>query len=334
MRYVLVLVFACISLCYTYGTVNAESGRFPYNKGGFNVKSATTWGDRIFTGNVFFVDSGDGNASDDKSHGMKRAPYATMDFADGLCTANNGDIVIALPGHVETVIAAAGLDLNTAGVTWRGVGHGSARPTIRFTTATTADMNIDGANITMINFLFEARVEGLAQMIDINAADCELFNIETRDIDAIGSCTNFIVTDANADRLLIDGYRHIGTATAGDSPHPYSAISLTGGDDIIIRNFNIYGNFLGSGIIATTTDCTRVNIYNGQVWTENATDSAISVRASTGWVGPNVLAMLQDNAANITEAFFGGSMQFFSPLKIVNLAGEQATDSNITFSTD
>ncbi len=150
MRYILVLVLACISLCYAYGTVNAESGRFPYNKGGFNVKSATTWGNEVFTGNVFFVDSTDGNASDDPSHGMKRAPFATMDYADGRCTANNGDLVVVLPGHVETVIASAGLDLNTAGVTWRGIGRGSDRPTIRFTTATTADMNVDAQNITIV----------------------------------------------------------------------------------------------------------------------------------------------------------------------------------------
>lgn len=328
MRYILVLILACISLCYTYETVNAEKARYPFSKGGFNVNAAATWGNEVFTGQVFFVDSGDPNARDDAAHGMKRAPYATMDFADGLCTANNGDLVAVLPGHTETITAAAGLDLNTAGVTWRAIGRGSDRPTINFTTVVGADMNIDGANITMINFLFTGGFDALTGPIDINAADFSLIDCETRDV--TGQATDFIVTDANADRLLIDGWIHRGAAAAGG----VSAISLTGGDDILVRNFNLYGNFNLSGILATTTSCTRLDIHQGKIWTENATDSAISVLSSTGFIGPNIYAMVQDNAANITEALVGPSMQFMGDLIICNLVGEQGTQTNITYSTD
>ena len=114
-----------------------------------------------------------------------------------------------------------------------------------------------------------------------------------------------------------------GTATAGTN-HPLTAISLTGGDDIIIRNFNLYGNFAFSGIMATVTACTRLSIEGGKrfyIWTENATDSAIDVLTSTGRIGQNITAILQDDAANITEAFRGASMYFISPLPVVNAAG-------------
>jgi hypothetical protein len=329
-----------IPIGFLASQVEARETHFPHGISVYGVSVLPGIGGNVYTGNVKYVDSGASNNADTAQAGTKDYPFATMNYADTQMTDNNGDIIIVMPGHVEVVTAAGGLDLNKAGVTWLGLGEGSNRPTVRFTTATTSDINLDGANIVMYNFLFESRVEMLAAPIDINAADCRLLNIETRDIDSAGSATNFIVTDANADRLLIDGWRHIGTSTTGNN-HPISALSLTGGDDIIVRNFNIYGNFDIAAIMGTSTACTRLNINGGNsgnfsyIWTENATDTAISVLTSTGFIGPNIAAMLQDNAANITEAMVGASMQFIPPLPIVNLAGEQATATiNITTSQD
>ena len=317
--------------------VKADITPFPHGLSSFGVPVLPGIGGNIFADvNVYWVDSTDANASTG-ADGSIDTPFSTIDAAVGQCVANQGDVILVKPGHIETVTAAGGLDLDIAGITIIGIGQGSLRPTVRFTTATTADCDIDAANITIYNVLFEARVELLAQGIDVNAADCRLLGIETRDVTSVGSCTNFIVTDANADRLLIDGWKHIGTATAGTN-HPLTAISLTGGDDIIIRNFNLYGNFAFSGIMATVTACTRLSIEGGSgsyIWTENATDSAIDVLTSTGRIGQNITAILQDDAANITEAFRGASMYFISPLPVVNTAGEQtATTTNITLSTD
>ena len=44
--------------------------------------------------------------------------------------------------------------------------------------------------------------------------------------------------------------------------------------------------------------------------------------------------MLQDNAANVTEAVAGAAMQFMQPIRIVNLAGESSMETNITATTD
>jgi hypothetical protein len=44
--------------------------------------------------------------------------------------------------------------------------------------------------------------------------------------------------------------------------------------------------------------------------------------------------MLQDNAANITEALVGAAMQFMQPINLVNLAGESSMQTNIAASTD
>lgn len=297
-----------------------------YQYGGAPVGPA----DIFTTGNVFFVSSVVGKSG---WNGKVASPLSTIDAAVGKCTADKGDVIVALPGHIETVTAAAGLALDVAGIKLIGLGSGSLRPTINFTTAVGADMDVDAANITIKNFLFTGGFDALTGPIDINAADCSLINIETRDV--TGQATDFIVTDANADRLLIDGWIHRGAAAAGAD----TAITIVGGDDIVIRNFNLYGNFAVAGIENVTTAAVRINIGGGggwnYIWTANAADTAVTlVATTTGFVGPNIAAMLTDNAANITEAFVGAAAQFIQPLKIVNLAGESSMDTNITASTD
>lgn len=318
-------------------SVKAGVTPFPNGISSFGIPILPGIGNNIYTGNVYFVDNGDTNAADGAGGGTRSEPFNTIDFAVGQCTANNGDVIIVLPGHIETVTAAGGLDFDVAGITVICLGSGSDRPVVRLTSTTTSDVDIDAVNVTIIGMVFEARVELLAQAIDVNATDTTFINIETRDITSVGSCTNFIVADANADRLLIDGHRHIGTSTTGTG-NPVSVVSLTGGDDIVIKNIDYYGNFDYAGIMATGTACTRLRIggfnTHNQIWTENATDTVITVLASTGWIGPNIACILQDNAANITEAVVGTGMHFIQPIEIVNLAAESSTQTNITKSGD
>jgi len=283
-----------------------------------------------YPGQVFWVDSVNGS---DGNKGTFDRPFASIDYAVGRCTANRGDIIVAKAGHSETVTAAGGIALDVAGIALVGLGTGSLRPTINFTTAVGADINIDAANITIVNFLFTGGIDALTGPIDINAADFAMINCETRDV--TGQATVFIVTDNNSDRFLVSGWRHIGASAAGAT----CAIRVVGGADWVIENFNIYGNFSAAAIENLTTASSRVRIGGGSeqcyIWTENAADVAVTMQATaTGHIGPNINAMLQDNAANITEAFVGAACQFFQPINIVNLAGESSMQTNITASTD
>lgn len=289
-------------------------------------------------GNVYWVNNSsvlpeDGIAGSNGNDGSYHAPFASIDYAVGRCLANRGDIIAVMPGHVETVTAAGGLDLDVAGILIVGLGYGSKRANINFTTATTADMDVDADNITIMNFLFTGGIDALAGPIDVNAADFAMIGCETRDV--TGQATDFIVTDANANRFYISNWKHLGAAAAGAD----TAISIVGGDDWVIEDFDIYGNFAVAGIENVTTAANRARIGGGTrmsyIWTENAADVAVTmVATSTGWIGPNINAMLQDNAANITEAFVGAAMQFMQPINIVNLAGESSMQTNITASTD
>lgn len=257
-------------------------------------------------------------------------PCNSIDTTVGKCTASRGDVIHVLPGHVETVIAAGGLDLDVVGITLIGYGVGSNRPTINFTTATTADTDIDAANITMINFLFTGGIDALAGPLDVNSADFKLLACEYRDV--TGQCTDFCVADANADRMLVDGFVYRGDSAAGTN----SVFALIGNDNVVIRNFDIDGNFAVGGIDLRTTACVNVQTYNGRFRTRNAADIFIidTITGSTGAIGPGLYLRLQDNAANITEAITGATFVVYDDVFVVNLANEKAMLINWTASTD
>jgi len=283
-----------------------------------------------YGGNIFWVDSGSGSNNNDGTHVR---PYATLDFAVGKCTANNGDVIIVKAGHTETVTAAGGLDLDVAGITIMGLGNGSDRPTVNFTTAVGADMDVDADNITISNFLFTGGIDALTGPIDINAADFTMLDCETKDV--TGQATDFIVADTNANRLMIDGWTHRGAAAAGGA----SALQIVGGDGATVRNFFIDGNFDTAAIENVTTAATNLTINGGAngsyIRNRNSADVCFTaVATTTGNVGPNIYARIADNAANITEAFVGADMQFFQPIAIANADGEVGLNTNITASTD
>jgi hypothetical protein len=286
-------------------------------------------------GNVFFAQSVNANAKNDPGNGTRpETPFASIDYAVGLCTANKGDVIVVGPGHVETVSAAAGLAFDVAGITVLGLGSGTSRPTINIGTLTSATVTISAANVTLRNLIFVTTLDAVVTAIAISASDAKLYDIETRDTSAT-QCLDFITTTAAADRLHISDWVHRGDAAAGAN----TAISIVGGDGIVIENFNLYGNFVTAAIENKTTACTNCTFGGGSrvnyIWTKNSADVAITLAAtSTANIGPNINAMLTDNAANITEAFVSAGGRFFQPINIANLAGESSMQTNITASTD
>lgn len=243
------------------------------------------------------------------------------------------DTILIAPTHVETITAAAGLALNKAGLTLIGFGNGNRCPQINFTTAVGADMNVDAAGITIVNCRFTGGIDALTGPIDINAADCTLIDCITEDV--TGQATDFIVTDANADRLSLIRWTHRGAAAAGAD----TAISIVGGDNLVIEDPWIDGNFAVAAIENVTTAAVDLNIYGGAhrpgyLRTRNAADVLITVVSTTsGNIGPYLYGRLQDNAANITEALVGAAMQFQQPIGLVNADGERMMLTNITAST-
>jgi hypothetical protein len=121
-----------------------------------------------------------------------------------------------------------------------GLGKGDDRPTINFTTATTADIDIDAANVLIDNIYFDLTgIDELAAPIDVNAANFTIQNCEFLMADSGGQAVNAITTDANAGNMKVLNCKFLApNAGAND------AINLTGATNgVEIRNCFIAGDF-------------------------------------------------------------------------------------------
>lgn len=121
-------------------------------------------------GQVFFVDnspvlnSGQ-KAASNGNRGTFLDPFATLTYAvNTACVPGRGDIVFVGSNHKETLADAATLLLNCSGVAVIGLGAGSIRPTFTFTAATTANIPIAGANMSVQNLLFVANFAAVASV--------------------------------------------------------------------------------------------------------------------------------------------------------------------------
>jgi len=207
----------------------------------------TTFGDQVYqlggvpvageltTGNVFFVDSGTGsNSNDGKS---VDAPVATLDYAIGLCTATNGDIIYLFPGHAETTTAIAA---DVAGVTVIGIGRGRARPTLTATAAATDLIDVTAANFSIQNI----------RLVGTTATCTSLISIVANDFSCIGCSLEHgaapliaVIVTGGYDRFHFKDCLFLGTAA-----NPDCAIDLQGTGNCV--DWTVEGctfNYLGSG---------------------------------------------------------------------------------------
>jgi hypothetical protein len=134
---------------------------------------------------VLFVDSGATNAldADDGVHGHSfENPLATIDYAIGLCTADQGDVILVAAGHAETISGAAGIDLDVDDVTVVGLGVNDKRPKITYSAeASTFEINADNVTVRNLQFV-SSKTGGTTVAIDIKTGsdyvtieDCKFY---------------------------------------------------------------------------------------------------------------------------------------------------------------
>lgn len=283
----------------------------------------------LTTGKYFFVDSTHTLAADEGGAGITPDhPCATIDYAVGLCTANQGDIIVVAPGHTENLAADSAVDVDVAGVTVLGIRKGRMMPTLT-ATVIAGDFKLAAANCTVQNIRFLGGVDATTGVLEISAADCAVVNCEYRD--ATDQATDILITTTAADRLLIDGFRVIGASADGGD----SAINIIGGDSIEIKNCKIIGNFDTGAIEVSGTLTSNIWIHDCILENFGSEDFGINdaITASTGYIGPNVEVRLKDDAANFTTAFAGATFHYSSTNGVVNAANERTNDLNQNAST-
>lgn len=246
------------------------------------------------TGNVFFVGStiaGVRTASDSDGRSGRDPdnPFATIDFAVGQCTASNGDVIFAMPGHVETLAVASGVDMDVAGVSVIGLGQGASRPTITINGVVGADFKLAAAGCSIQNLLFVAGLNALTGPIEVSAAGCSIIDCEW--VDSTGVDTiDVIVTTATGDNLLVDGFRYIFN---GDATNQSVIQILTDCDGCEIRNCWIFSDSVLGGI--EVQQAANVFIHDNHIENDNASDVCITLgTTSTGFISHNFLKIVTD----------------------------------------
>lgn len=139
--------------------------------------------------------------------GTYKQPLATIQQALDKCQANTGDIVLVKPGHAETISSASILTMNKAGVAVIGLGSGSNRPTLTFTTAVTANIPITAANMAISNILFKANFLDIVSVFTATGTNTPTdFCVENCEFRDGSSVLNFIsIITGNATANSMDG---------------------------------------------------------------------------------------------------------------------------------
>lgn len=264
------------------------------------------------TGNVFFVSSVSG--SDGNKGRSPSKPYATINKAVESCTANNGDVIYVMPGHVEDLgdtSTTGAIDLDVAGISVIGIGTGSDQPRIDFNHAD-SDFFVGADNVTIENLHFEATVTSVK--IGVNVEDgadyCTIrncrFTVETTGTDEFLYAIQF--NDASNFGLVegCDIDMGLGGATGA-----IGFIKDTNGTTV--RNCRIEGDYSTACIVGATTLSTKLDIDSNLLINGNSggigTEPAIElVTGSTGTIRNNYIVA---NLATLAAAIVADTCMLF-----------------------
>ena len=220
-------------------------------------------------GEVFWVNNSGvlakgGVGGSDGNDGSYRRPFATLDFAVGKCTADRGDVIYIMPGHLETFTAAAGVDFDVAGITVIGLGRGSKQPQFRFNN-TAATMIVGANDVGLYNLRFTADLPAVVIGLSVETLSTDLvvsgclFDVITTTTDEFVIAINLAI---GCDRFTVENCvidQGLGGAACG-----IKLIDLqTGGD---IRGNRIVGDYSLANIAGITNASLEIYIEDNMLF--------------------------------------------------------------------
>ena len=254
----------------------------------------------VTPGDVWFVDSGHSNASDSAGFGRNPdAPTATIDYAIGLATASQGDVIYVMPGHNEGITLGTHFVVDKIGLSIIGLGRGMNRPIIDYD-GTAATIELDAQSCRISNLILRASTASTVVAINVDNHDCEVdhcyFTWETTGDEFITT-----VDVSSFDRFhfhdnVVETEEGAAQATRG--------ILIVDTNDTIIENNIFRGTWTDSVIFGVTTLSARMLIkdnviYNSDTGVYNAIDGG--ALNSTGQIVGNYITALYSQAASVAK---------------------------------
>ncbi len=245
------------------------------------VSNATTLSDRQIGG------SNSNNGTFDK-------PFSTIKYAVSQCLANRGDVVMVKPGHAETIADAITLTLGTAGVAVVGLGSGSNRPTLTFSTAATANIPITAANMSMTNIRFVANTANVASVFTATSTntptDFALENCEFKDTSSILNFLTIVTGNATANSMDGLAIRNCRISSLGTTAATTAVKLLSATDRVdLLDNYGNWAilNDTAAFLDAAANNVTNFNMGRNRLYKPNtsSTGGSFVSGSGTGWTG-------------------------------------------------
>lgn len=242
--------------------------------------------------NVWFVSSvlgSNGNAGNKMGPG---GPYATLQAA--AAAAAPGDVIVLLPGHIETVNAANAVDIQVKNLQVVGLGSGNYRPVFVFTTVVGATFRVssNADAFYLYNVRFQGQIANQTLCFDVVGNDVTFDTVDYVDDTASDVATGFKITGKRCTIKNCNWQLSIANA----STLQWITLNAANG----FRCYNNYGYFAGkatanpaNGVIVGVTAATlRVDIRGNFFSIDaggNASVTLSLLASSTGLVAYNGL---------------------------------------------
>lgn len=298
----------------------------PGLKEGYTVPLKNLEGAGVITfGNIWYVNATGG--SDTANNGKSpTTAFATINGAITAATASNGDVIYVMPGHTETITTTTNLALSKAGLTIIGLGAGSLRPTLTFTTANTANIPVTASNITVLNLLFVGNFLSIASVFTVTgtaaAKDLTISGCEFRDTSSVLGFLSIVTTNSTANTS--DGLAFTKNKIYSHSTSAGPAVVMLCTNDRVAINDNFIVHDGANNNIALVMNSgalvsSNLEIARNQLFcvnTDTATGGAILVTSSTtstGMVHDNYVKHL-DVAAAVMITATGSKLGEFNNL--------------------
>lgn len=242
-----------------------------YENMNFHVRSVVANGVEVLggleftTGNTYYVNSAVAAGGDGSTPALA---LSTLDAAFSKVAANQGDRIIVMPNHAETITGAGGITADVAGVTVIGLGRYNQRPRFLMDGATTVSFAISADDVTVENLVFAAGHADIVTCFNITAAGatiigCEFVN-NVVDENFVTEIKATSTSDGNANGLTVIGCRAYTVDAAGAE-----FIELNADVDGLVAKHNFVSKDAGTSakflLCATGKDVTNCHIENNRL---------------------------------------------------------------------
>ena len=294
----------------TFRNAYAWGGHVPKDKATLwaqQMENAVDVGQQLGTGQTRYVDSGATGSATGLSWDDA---VVTLNAAVDLCTADRGDFILVAQGHNEDLVTADAVDLDVAGITVKGIGNGSLKPTFDYT-ARAAEFVIGASNVRVENIRHRISITSGITAIDIESGvdNAQIIRNEFGYAETSTDEWERFITVNACDNTLIQGCY----GRAGGNASVYAIYIASDVVGLFIDNNRFFGDF-STALIADSSandniEITNNILFNGTTGGDSEIGTVavmVMTNSTSGYVGDNrVIATLSSVAA-----FLGDDMVF------------------------